>query len=449
MSLFGAHLAGDPLVLSRWADDADKLLDDVSEVSEETAAFVDYFRSAITLQTQQSQKPRKHLGSSLDWIENLNTAHEIEDESLMKVIQLCDFYRALGSNDPDTTLIQMAADWQSLYGSHVRVLSQMPDVPLDRIQRAALDAMASLTLKLTQFIELSAAGGSPLLIRLNCRTQLASDEYDAMWDLWSSASPTLTLSVKRDCLEFRLQIMPCGDDSGQLARAVTAAVRPVVMPYNAAVADVLHDLKNQLIAARQALATGASSRTARLVQEAKASEHLDRALAFARRLRAVSSLLDEPEEEPGTEIGSFMRHYAGGLLASLPSGISIAVESSENAAMTISLDSPSLTAVLDNLVKNAIEAMPEGGTIRLGWTSDAHYVLVEISDTGPGLPDHVVQALASGRRIISTKPGGNGLGLRGVQTLLRRSGGELSTSSGSSGATWWLTLPLFVSDGED
>ncbi|TJZ97472.1 ATP-binding protein [Actinacidiphila oryziradicis] len=96
---------------------------------------------------------------------------------------------------------------------------------------------------------------------------------------------------------------------------------------------------------------------------------------------------------------------------------------------------------LDNLVKNAVEAMPSGGSIRLDWAADEYLAAIELADDGPGLPVEVVRALVSGERIRSTKPGGNGLGLLGVQSLLSRVGGNL-TAQRSSGTTWLITLPI-------
>ena len=92
-----------------------------------------------------------------------------------------------------------------------------------------------------------------------------------------------------------------------------------------------------------------------------------------------------------------------------------------DSAVNVALDEASLTAILDNLVKNAIEAMPKGGIIKLNWTSDSEDVIIEVADNGPGLPSAVVHGLQSGGRITSTKTGGNGLGLLSVRDTLASS----------------------------
>ena len=53
--------------------------------------------------------------------------------------------------------------------------------------------------------------------------------------------------------------------------------------------------------------------------------------------------------------------------------------------------------------------------------------MIKVADDGPGVPDDVFQALQSGGRVMSTRAGGNGLGLLSVQTLLRRAGGNITS----------------------
>lgn len=111
-------------------------------------------------------------------------------------------------------------------------------------------------------------------------------------------------------------------------------------------------------------------------------------------------------------------------------------------AVRVAIDVPALAAVLDNLMTNAIEALPQGGSIALAWTADKYEAVVEIMDSGPGVPPDVVTALNSGQRIGSTKPGGNGLGLLGVRSLLSRVGGQFHAAPTASGTAWPIALPV-------
>ncbi|MBU1702362.1 MAG: ATP-binding protein, partial [Candidatus Eisenbacteria bacterium] len=91
------------------------------------------------------------------------------------------------------------------------------------------------------------------------------------------------------------------------------------------------------------------------------------------------------------------------------------------------IDPESLDAVWVNLVKNAAEAMPEGGSIRLEIWNDGedehpslHIVLI---DSGPGLPKGGETRLFEPG--YTTKNEGSGLGLYVSRLLLRAAGGDL------------------------
>lgn len=91
-----------------------------------------------------------------------------------------------------------------------------------------------------------------------------------------------------------------------------------------------------------------------------------------------------------------------------------------------------------NLAANAIEAMPRGGTLRLGVRADeAGGAVVTVADDGPGLPEGALE-----RPFRSDKEGGSGLGLLVVQRAARSHGGRLvAARAPGGGALLTLTLP--------
>ena len=103
-----------------------------------------------------------------------------------------------------------------------------------------------------------------------------------------------------------------------------------------------------------------------------------------------------------------------------------------------------LHAALENLCKNAIEALGTGGVLKLEWLYDpaSHSVLVEVADTGPGIPDSVLTAISRGRPVPSKKAQGSGLGLLSVQHIARMHGGELSIQRANPGTICRLILPV-------
>ncbi|MDP1829961.1 MAG: PTS transporter subunit EIIC [Archangium sp.] len=98
-----------------------------------------------------------------------------------------------------------------------------------------------------------------------------------------------------------------------------------------------------------------------------------------------------------------------------------------------------LTRVIDNLIANAIDASPDGGTVRLTVESDAAEVRVLVEDSGPGVPvphEHEIF-----EPFFSLKPNGTGLGLFLSHALLAVQGGRLSYRRGADTTTFTIGLP--------
>lgn len=109
-------------------------------------------------------------------------------------------------------------------------------------------------------------------------------------------------------------------------------------------------------------------------------------------------------------------------------------------------DRDRLKQILVNLIKNAAEAMPQGGRIAIGTRDDVTYqgkpwVEISVQDFGPGIPETVKARLYQPG--VTTKYGDHaGLGLSIVQTLVREIRGEIEcVSSPESGTTFRIFLP--------
>lgn len=103
------------------------------------------------------------------------------------------------------------------------------------------------------------------------------------------------------------------------------------------------------------------------------------------------------------------------------------------------VDVDKMQQVLLNLCHNAIEAMPQGGTLTLRTTSDAAHYCLEVVDTGSGVPE----GLAVFEPFVTSKPDGTGLGLAICAEIVREHGGTLTyESEATRGTTFRLRLPL-------
>jgi len=106
-------------------------------------------------------------------------------------------------------------------------------------------------------------------------------------------------------------------------------------------------------------------------------------------------------------------------------------------------DGPRLRQAFDNLLRNAIEAQPEGGSISVNASKNGNQLRLDFSDSGPGVPlKEQAEIFEFGK---TTKAGGSGIGLPLSQLIAEAHGGSLvyqDKNGTSSGATFRMTLPL-------
>ncbi len=82
-----------------------------------------------------------------------------------------------------------------------------------------------------------------------------------------------------------------------------------------------------------------------------------------------------------------------------------------------------LVVVLSNIVENSIEAMKKNGVINILAREGMNYVQIDIKDSGPGLPPEIIKKALSS--LYTTKPDGNGLGLKIAKTIIELHGGTI------------------------
>src|SRR5437867_2468360 len=99
-----------------------------------------------------------------------------------------------------------------------------------------------------------------------------------------------------------------------------------------------------------------------------------------------------------------------------------------------------LRPVLLNLIRNALQAMPGGGTLTLHIGAQPEHVRVVVADTGAGIPPAAHEDIF--RAFHTTRTRGTGLGLTVARGLITAMGGELTLESDiGRGATFTVTLP--------
>jgi len=131
---------------------------------------------------------------------------------------------------------------------------------------------------------------------------------------------------------------------------------------------------------------------------------------------------------------------------SLGSNVSCVFRLSEQ-RLLLSADEGQLSQVVHNLVINAIQAMPEGGTLTVssegGLSPDSKAVVqFSVSDTGTGIPEELLTKIFD--PYFTTKQG-SGLGLASCYSIVKRHGGTLAVDSApGQGSTFRVSLPAYL-----
>jgi signal transduction histidine kinase len=100
-----------------------------------------------------------------------------------------------------------------------------------------------------------------------------------------------------------------------------------------------------------------------------------------------------------------------------------------------------LNQVWTNIIENAIEAMLGNGMLRLRTFREDRYVVVEIGDSGPGIPSEIRPHIFDPFFTTKGVGEGTGLGLTTVQTIVRKHGGNIQVSSEPGNTCFQVWLP--------
>lgn len=106
----------------------------------------------------------------------------------------------------------------------------------------------------------------------------------------------------------------------------------------------------------------------------------------------------------------------------------------------VSVDIQLMEEVITNLIRNAIDALSDHGTIRLSAGGTSNGAFLRIDDDGPGIPDSILKTLF--RPFVSTKSNGTGLGLAITRKIVEAHGGSIEVhNSPLGGARFEVLLP--------
>jgi signal transduction histidine kinase len=120
--------------------------------------------------------------------------------------------------------------------------------------------------------------------------------------------------------------------------------------------------------------------------------------------------------------------------------VSINIKQNGNGNAMLQADAELLKTCFSNLMINAVQAMPEGGTLDVTLSPNSSLVEVQFADTGSGISSDALEQIFE--PYYSTKETGIGLGLPLTKKIIEEHGGEISVKSEpDSGATFTVILP--------
>lgn len=220
---------------------------------------------------------------------------------------------------------------------------------------------------------------------------------------------------------------------------MAARLEALVNGHQAMMADVSHQLRTPLAALRLRLDVLAQDTPAQLADElAGAQEEVARLSRMVDGLLAVARAENVTAAPVPVAVETVIRDRSAAWRPAAEEK-SVDVSSAALEPLTARMGEGHLEQILDNLLANALEAVPVGGHIRVSAVPAGSRVRIIVADDGPGMSTQ--QQRAAFRRFVSATPGGTGLGLAIVHRLVTSDGGTAELSDTPRGG---LTVTLDV-----
>ena len=210
-----------------------------------------------------------------------------------------------------------------------------------------------------------------------------------------------------------------------------------------AVSKISHDLRNMLSSAQllsDRLITVKDPTVQRLVPKLIAS--LDRAIRLCARTLDFGQAQEAPPRRKRFALAPLVAEVGDGL--GLPRAGMIEWTADVPADLDVEADRDQIFRVLSNLCRNAVQALesegePEG-EIAVSARREGSVTVIEVTDTGPGVPERARVHLFEAFQSVARKEG-SGLGLAIAAELVQAHGGEIALVNNDGGATFRVTIP--------
>jgi signal transduction histidine kinase len=234
----------------------------------------------------------------------------------------------------------------------------------------------------------------------------------------------------------------------QLELSETLSQKSRLAALGLAVSKISHELRNMLSSAQllsDRLSTVKDPTVQRLVPKLLAS--LDRAIRLCARTLDFGQAHEMPPRRKRFVLAPLVAEVGDSLGVPRPKLIDWTVQIEET--LEVDADRDQLFRVLSNLCRNAVQALEsEGGAageIVVSARREGAVTIIEVADTGPGVPERARAHLFKAFQSVARK-GGTGLGLAIAQELVQAHGGQIALIDDEGGATFRVTIPDSVVD---
>ena len=205
---------------------------------------------------------------------------------------------------------------------------------------------------------------------------------------------------------------------------------------------VAHDLRNPLTSIRNACFYIKNTYPARADAECKNSlemlEIVEKEILAASNI--VNDLLDFATRRPLQKKKQNINNLIDDSLKRIHIPENISVERKYAKKAAVAVDEKQLERVFINLTKNAVQAMPNGGTLTIATNETKDHVEIAFTDTGTGIQEENMNKLFS--PLFTTKAKGIGVGLAICKKIVEQHGGTIEAQSkAGQGTTFTIKLP--------
>jgi signal transduction histidine kinase len=246
-----------------------------------------------------------------------------------------------------------------------------------------------------------------------------------------------------------------GDEIGTAEHELAAMQRDVsgmlqqksrLAALGLAVSKINHDLRNLLTSAQlfsDRLAAVEDPRVQRLAP--KLTQSIERAVAFTESTLSYGRVLERTPSRKMIGLEQVVEDVRD--VVGLPEENGLRWVTAIERGLRVDADPEHLLRILTNLARNARQALearapndPDRDQIRISGRREGSVAVIEVADTGPGVPAkaraHLFEAFQG-----SARPGGTGLGLAIAAELVKAHGGDIRLVDGTLGATFRITIP--------